>query len=205
MALADTYAPDYKKYYEAALGKVQNAYQTQRNTLQEQQSQLPYTYQTQRNQVANQYAQTSKALDETNAARGLYNSGTARTDLSRNLAARDTGINQLNYQQGLASQQLQNQLNTLGSQEATDIAALQGQEGLNERNYALQEASLTGLYNGSPTLASQSQTYNNRLALLQALQNYNLGVGQISDTLPQVSGYNYGDILKQLLSSLGSM
>jgi len=237
MALTDTYPPDYRKLYESALGTVQNQYQTQRDSLNQQQAAMPYQYQQQRDQVAGQAAQTGQALDETNAQRGLYNSGTARTDLARNYAARDTGINDINNQQNQAVQQLRNQMNQLGAQESTAIAGLQGQEGMDARNYSLQEAGLTGMYNGQQTLAGQQvanqasqfgqnlglqqaaltgqyqgaptaattdQSYSQQLALLQALQNYNLGIGQVTDTLPQVAGYNYGDTLKQLLASLGA-
>lgn len=58
------------------------------------------------------------------------------------------------------------------------------------------------MYNGQQTQAASNQSYSNQLALLQALQNYNLGVGEVTDTLPQFKGYNYGDVLKQLLASL---
>ena len=211
MALTDMYPPDYRKMYESALGTVQNQYQTQRDSLNQQQAAMPYQYQQQRNQVAGQAGQTGQALNEANAQRGLYNSGTARTDLARNYAARDTGINDINNQQSQAVQALRNQMNQLGSQEANAISGLQGQEGQDARNFALSEAGLTGNYNGQQTLAGQQVAnqasqfgQSSQLALLQALQNYNLGVGQVSDTLPQFPGYNYGDVLKQLLARLGT-
>jgi len=236
-ALADTYAPDFRKMYESALGTIKDTTQQNRDSLNQQISSLPYQYQQQRNQTAALGVQTARAMDETNAQRGIYNSGTARTDLARNSAATQTGINDINNQQNQAVQALRNQLNQLGSQEATAIAGIQGQEGQDARNYqlqmgqlmgnvngtptlaanqyqqnlGLQQAALTGQYNGAPTLAGQAQNadlknqgYSNKLALLQALQNYNLGIGQVTDTLPQFEGYNYGDTLKQLLASLGT-
>jgi len=203
-------SPNYKKLYDAALGTVKNQYQTARDSLNQQQSALPYAYQSQRDASSAQAAQTAHSLDETNALRGLYNSGSARTDLARNAATRDNSINNLNEQQTQSAQTLNNSLNQLNSQEATAIASIQGQQGQDERNYALQLAGLTGVYNGADTLAKQQLAANNsqnstanQLALLQALQNYNLGVGQITDSLPSITGYNYGDTLKQLLASLG--
>ena len=225
---ATQYPPDYRQLYESALGTVKDAYQVQRDNLTSQQAALPYQYQQQKDTVYNQAQQTGRALDETNAQRGLYNSGAARTDLSRNMATRDSGVNDINNQQNQAVTNLRNQLNQLGGQEANAIAGIQGQQGQDERNFALQQAALTGYYNGAPTAqqqqyqsnlalqqagltgmyngqqtqAASNQSYSNQLALLQALQNYNLGVGEVTDTLPQFKGYNYGDVLKQLLASL---
>lgn len=211
MALADIYAPDYRKMYESALGTVQNQYQQQRDNLTQQQSALPYQYQAQRNQVAAQSAQTGRAMDETNAQRGLYNSGIARTDLARNLATRDQGINDINNQQSQAVQSLRNQLNQLGTQEATAIAGIQGQEGQDTRNYQLQMGQLMGNVNGVPTLAADqyqqglnSQKFNNQLALLGSLLGFNIDKAQVTDNYDAINGFNYGDYMKQLLAASGS-
>lgn len=169
---------DISKLYQAALQNVRNTYQQQRNTLNEQQSSLPYQYQQQRNQVSNQAAQSARALNEAAAQRGLYNSGSARTELARNQATRDSSINNLNYQQQQATNQLTNRLNELNAAEATAITGLQGQEAQDARNYALQLANLTGTYNGQQTLAAQ------QLALQKALQEANLtGTYNGKDTL----------------------
>lgn len=232
-SLSSTYPADYDKQYEAALGLIKNQYQTQRDSLAEQQAALPYDYTKQKNATYDTATQTTKALDELNAQRGLYRSGQARTDTSRTLATRDAGINDLNNQQSLAAQKLTHQLNQLNAQEATDIAGLQGDRAAQDRNYALSEAALTGTYNGQQTLAAQqlaqqlkaseagltglyngqqtldaqnqAQTiaYNQqqqKLAQLQALLNYNLGVGQVTDDLPRPNNFNYGDAMDQLLT-----
>lgn len=229
--------PDYKKAYEAAIQQVQGNYQQQRNSLNEQTANLPNQYQQERNRISNQGYQTRQALDETNAQRGLYRSGQGRSDLASSYNNTNSAINENYSQQNQAAQQLSNRLNELNRGEVTDIARLQGQEGQDLRNYALQQAQLTGnlngqqtiagqnnalqqalamagltgKYNGQDTLAAQAQaadianqSWNRQLALLQALQNYNLGVGQITDTLPQISGFNYGDVLKQLLARLNT-
>lgn len=233
--LSTTYPADYQKQYEAALGLVKNQYQTQRDNLAEQQAALPYDYEKQRNATYDTAAQTNKSLDELNAQRGLYRSGQARTDTARTLATRDAGVNDLNNQQTLAAQKLTNQLNQLNASEATDIASLQGQQGAADRQYALSEAGLTGLYNGQQTLAAKqlaqqlatseaaltglyngqqtldaknqaaSIDYNNKqllLSQLQSLLNYNLGVGEITDALPQTTGFTYGDAMAKLLRQI---
>jgi hypothetical protein len=71
-------------------------------------------------------------------------------------------------------------------------------------------AGLTGTYNGQQTLDAQNQAatiaYNQqqqKLAQLQALLSYNLGVGGITDNLPTTSGFTYGDSMTQLLKQLG--
>jgi hypothetical protein len=209
VAYSTTYPADYQKLYESALGTVKDSYQTQRDSLTQQQQALPYTYQAQKNQVSSQANQTARALDETNAQRGLYNSGTARTDLARNQATRDSGINDINNTQTQASTALQNQLNQLNSQESTAIAGIQGQEAAAQRSQDLSLANLMGTYNNEQTLAGQAQAadtantkYTNQLALLNALQNYNVNAGYVSDQFTDISGYNYGDTLKQLLASL---
>ena len=96
---------------------------------------------------------------------------------------------QYNGQSTLASQQL-----------AAQIAQ-------NNAANAISAAGLTGQYNGQQTLAGQAQTsdianqqFNQRLALQQALQNWILGKGQITDTFTDISGYNVGDALKKLLA-----
>lgn len=271
--------PDYRKKYEAAMGMVKNQYQAARNGIQEQQSALPYQYQQQRTQVYDNANQTSKALDEVNAQRGLYRSGQATSDLSKNYATRDAGINSVNNRQQQAVERLTNQLNQLNASEATDIARLQGQEGQDLRNYNLQlgsltgniggqqtiaaqqlaaqlaqqqqdnayrdqrfnyqqgldEAGLTGMYNGQQTLQAQQIALQNalaqagltgeyngqqtlpaqqmaaqiqqwqqaqQLAQLESLMNYNLGVGQTTDDLPRIGGFNYGDAMNQLLKQI---
>lgn len=75
---------------------------------------------------------------------------------------------------------------------------------------ALNEASTTGTYNGQDTLAAQQLAATTsatqqaqQLAQLEALLNYNLGVGETTGALPTVSGFGYGDALVQLLQQLG--
>jgi hypothetical protein len=75
---------------------------------------------------------------------------------------------------------------------------------------ATTNAGLTGTYNGAQTLDAQNQAatiaYNQnqqKLAQLQALLSYNLGVGGITDSLPTNSDFTYGDSMTQLLKQLG--
>jgi len=75
---------------------------------------------------------------------------------------------------------------------------------------ALNEAQLTGLYNGTDTVAAQelaAQIESNKneqaLSQLEALLNYNLGVGELTEAVPVVDDFNYGDSLVELLKQLG--
>lgn len=226
--MAQAYSPDYTQAYNAAQNKITDEYTKQRNALAQAQQALPLQYTSQKNDIYSQSAQTAKALDETNAQRGLYRSGYGASSVGRTYNTRDAGINALNLQQQQASDTLANRLAELNNQEATAKAALAGQEGQDLRNYNLAAAGLTGMLDGNQTLAAQqqarqnayaeagltgtyngnvtadqaNQTYQNQLALLQALQNYNLGVGQVTDTLPSFPKFTYGDTLADLLAQL---
>jgi hypothetical protein len=145
----------------------------------------------------------------------LYNQQSTTANQLASLLEQQTSAQQWSNQYN--SEQNQNQFaNTLATsqaQAAENQAATEydlQQQSLNETTAARQAANaltagqLTGTYNGQTTADQTNQTSSNQLALLQALQNYQLGIGQVTDTLPQISGYNYGDTLKALLAQLGT-
>jgi len=83
------------------------------------------------------------------------------------------------------------------------------QAALDELNRRLQEAQLTGMYGGTPTLAARQleqqqaiDEYNRRLALMQALMGYNLGIGELTGNLPIPTNFNVNDRLVELLNAL---
>lgn len=213
--------PDYKKQYEAAVGQVKNSYDQQRNSLNEQAANMPYTYQQDRNRLSNQGYQTRQALDEVSAQRGLYRSGQARTDLANARNNTNSAINESYNNQQQAAQQLSNRLNELNAGEATAISALQGQEGQAQRSYDLQQAALTGMLGGNPTLAKQQydrdwqvqqagltgnfngqktvQQQSQNLALLNALLGYAGTIGQNTGSMPTFNNFYPGDYLTTLL------
>ena len=96
---------------------------------------------------------------------------------------------------------------TYNGQQTLSAQQLAAQIAQNQAANAISTAGLTGTLNGQQTLPAQAQTadianqtFNQKLALQQALQNWILGKGQITDTFTDISGYNVGDALKQLLS-----
>lgn len=111
-----------------------------------------------------------------------------------------------NGQQTLAAKQLAQQL---AASEAGLTGTYNGQQTLAAKQLAASEAGLTGLYNGQQTLDAQNQAatiaYNQqqqKLAQLQALLNYNLGVGQVTDDLPRINNFTYGDAMTKLLKQI---
>ena len=146
-----------------------------------QQSQFGQNFGLQQQQTANEASQYAQSLAEQTASR-LGSQGLTQQQITNQAAqtAQEQANQAAQYAQGQAQQ-----------------ASQFGQ------NLGLQQAALTGQYQGVPTAATADQSYSQQLALLQALQNYNLGVGQVTDALPQFSGYNYGDTLKTLLGNLG--
>jgi hypothetical protein len=79
----------------------------------------------------------------------------------------------VNNQQQQAATQLANRLAELRQGKATDLAALEGREGQDLRNFDLQLANLFGSYNGQQTLAGQSQALQNALAEAGVTGMYN--------------------------------
>lgn len=192
------YNPDYKKQYDAARQLVEGRYQQAENKLQEDQSALQPAYQRERDSISQQAAQTGKQMENYYSNLGLGRSGSmvgARANIAN---AGQQGINNVNLQQRQAAQQLTNRLAELRQGRATDLAALEGREGQDLRNYdlalaqllgrygdqqtlagqntalqqALAEAGLTGMYNGQQTLPAQQQAWQQQYAQNQANQGY---------------------------------
>jgi hypothetical protein len=126
-------------------------------------------------------------------------------------------LNQLNAQEATDIAGLQGKQADTDRSYALSEAALtgtyNGQQTLAAKQLAQQlaasEAGLTGLYNGQQTLDAQNQAatigYNKqqqKLAQLQALLNYNLGVGQVTDDLPRPNNFTYGDAMTALLKQI---
>jgi hypothetical protein len=110
---------------------------------------------------------------------------------------------------GLSEQSLVNNQNNTKVSQLSDL--LSQYNNAQQQNQANQytEAGLTGNYNGSPTLASQQLSsattqsqQDQALAQLQALLSYNLGVGGVTDSLPQPTDFTYGDAMTKLLKSI---
>lgn len=137
------------------------------------------------------------------------------------------GFSEQQYLDQLRNQQAQQLLNNL-----LNIYSLQtGQERWQRQfdlDKALAEAGLTGRYGGTPTLAYRQlmadlenqewlrnlkeQQFQQEvaeaqrqqaLAALQALMNYQLGVGGVTGDFPSLPGFKYGDVMIELLDRLG--
>lgn len=230
--MAYDYNSAYDQTYKAANTLSTPQYQTPNWTQQATQS-IYNTMQPQIRQqqagVNQNYNQSQRNINENLAARGLYRSGQAVNQLMGNEQNRNTALagvdsNAWNAALGQANTAANTSLNERGmlqgqqSNAANQLASLLNQQnsyGLGRQSLAEQTAArqaqnqlaagqLTGTYNGQKTADATQQNYSNQLALLQALQNYNLGIGQVTDVLPQVSGYTYGDTLKALLAKLGA-
>ena len=192
------YNPDYKKQYDAARQLVEGRYQQAENKLQEDYSAQQPAYTQQKNYINQQAAQTGKQMDNYYSNLGLGRSGSmvgARTNIANTA---QQGINAVNQQQQQAAQQLTNRLAELRQGRATDLAALEGREGQDLRNFdlslaklfgnyqgqqtmegqyealrnAIAEAGLTGTYNGQQTLPAQEQAWKQQYYQNQANQNY---------------------------------
>jgi len=174
---------DYSQYYKAALDEIKNRYTANRNALTEQQAAVPQQYQQQRNLASQQANQSARQLAELRAQQGYSRSPMLTNGIASIYGARDSAIGQANLGEQQARQSYINRMNELNNEEATALQSMYGKQALDERNFAQQD-------------------YANRLNMMNALLNYNLGVGQVTDTLPQVKGFNYGDTLKQLLAQL---
>jgi hypothetical protein len=158
------YNPDYKKQYDAARQLVEGRYQQAENKSQEEYSALQPAYQKERDAISQQAAQTGRQMENYYANRGLDRSGSmvgARANIAN---TGQQGINNINQQQQLARQQLTNRLAELRQGRATDLAALEGREGQDLRNFDLQLAQMLGNYGGQQTLAGQSTALQNALA-----------------------------------------
>lgn len=174
---------DYSQYYKSALDEIKNKYTANRNALTEQQASVPAQYQQQRNLASQQANQSARQLQEIRAQQGYSRSPRLTNGIASIYGARDSAIGQANLGEQQARQSYMNRMNELNSEEATALQSMYGKQALDERQFAQQD-------------------YANRLNMMNALLNYNLGVGQVTDTLPQVQGFNYGDTLKGLLSQL---
>jgi hypothetical protein len=161
---------------------------------------------TQQSNAANQLASLLGQQTSAQQWGNQFNAEQNQNRFANTLAASQAqaGENKAATEYGLQGQSLAEQI---AARQASN--ALQ-QQSVNETTAARQAANalaageLTGTYNGQTTAGQTNQATSNYLALLQALQNYNLGIGQVSDTLPQISGYNYGDTMKELLEKLGT-
>ncbi len=158
------YNPDYKKQYDAARQLVEGRYQQAENKLQEDYSAQQPAYTQQKNYINQQAAQTGKQMENYYANQGLARSGSmvgARANINN---AAQTGINNVNLQQQQSAQQLANRLAELRQGKATDLAALEGREGQDLRNFDLQLAQLFGNYQGQQTMEGQYEALRNALA-----------------------------------------
>ena len=199
----------YQKKYDAAKQLVENEYQASANALNENQATLAPTYQADRNSAYTNAAQSQKAAAQNYADMGLSRSGSMNTTSANIDATRDNAVNMINTNETQAATALANRLAELNASKSQSLAGLEGQAGTDMLDYGLQAANLTGSLNGSPTLAAQQlaetiqQSQNSQaLAQLEALLNYNLGVGEITEALPVVNEFTYGDAMTKLLAQI---
>ena len=176
----------------------------------------------QQRRVSKQYADLGRRIKEEAANLGMLRSGRVMNKLLPNvgrdkvraLSAIEQGAMQQAYEQafpiaqfGLSEQQY---LDSLKNQQAQqlfnnllNVYGLQTSQNRWQQEFdldrALAEAGLTGRYGGEETLARRGQM----LDILNALMNYNLGVGRITDDLPMPTEFNYGDLMVELLNRLG--
>ena len=167
------YNPDYKKQYDAARQLVEGRYQQAENKLQEDYSAQQPAYTQQKNYINQQAAQTGKQMDNYYSNLGLGRSGSmvgARTNIANTA---QQGINAVNQQQQQAAQQLTNRLAELRQGRATDLAALEGREGQDLRNFDLSLAKLFGNYQGQQTMEGQYEALRNAIAEAGLTGTYN--------------------------------
>ena len=114
--------------------------------------------------------------------------------------------------QQMANQQALNEANLTGTYNGNQtLTAQQMAQQLAQQALAnkMSEANLTGTYNGANTMTAQelaSQIASNKneqaLAQLQTLLNYNLGVGELTEAVPVVDDFTYGDAMTKLLAQI---
>jgi len=209
--------PNYQSY-DWTQNAANSIYNTMQPTIQQQKAGVNQSYNTSQRSIAEklaaqgllrggQYGNQLTANEQNrNTALGGVESNAWNTALSQANTAANTALSERGLLQGQQYNAANQLASLLGQQQTNQIQRDTLSEQIAARQVANQLAAgqLTGTYNGAQTADVANQNYQNALALLQALQNYNLGVGQVTDTLPQISGYNYGDVLKDLLTRLGA-
>ena len=110
---------------------------------------------------------------------------------------------------GLSEQSLINSQNNTAVNQLSDLLSQYSNAQQQAQTNQYTEAGLTGLLNGQQTLAGQgyadsiSQSQQDQaLAQLNALLSYNLGVGGVTDSLPQPTDFTYGDAMTKLLQQI---
>jgi len=171
------------------------------------------------NQLQSQIANLLAAR-QAQASESQYAANLSDTQQQTKLATEQAAANEAYQQQALAEEIAARQAaNALAVGELT--GTYNGGQTLTAQELANQiaqqaianqytEAGLTGTLNGEQTMAGQLNQASvdeakqaQLLAQLQALLSYNLGVGEVTDSLPTVSGFNYGDAMTAALRALG--
>lgn len=188
--------------------------------------------QEQKRQTSQQYENLGRRIKEEAANLGMLRSGRTMNKLlpevgrdriralnqieqnamqqaySQALPVAEFGLDEQRYLDALKNQQAQRQFTNL-----LDLYNI-GQTQSNwqqqfDLERALQEAGLTGRYGGEDTLQRialedelERLKRDQRLRALQALMDYNLGVGSITDDLPMPNKFYYGDTMVDLLNNL---
>jgi hypothetical protein len=175
---ADSYIRDYinemlEAQRAARIAALDKAYQQALASLAEQEAGLPQRYYQAANQAAAQADIARLNHAQYMAGQGIRGAAAALPEVYRNVALQGQ-IGSLEQQKqqaldalardraGLASAYESDKLAALADIDARGLEAFINQ--LNaDRLFGLQEAGLTGLYQGRPTLASQNQAFNQRV------------------------------------------
>lgn len=178
----------YDQQRNAQLNQLRSSRDKAVGELNQQRTNLAPAYQQKRNQADVVNQQNVQRLRELMAANGLTQSG---ENVSANVALssqRLNSLNQLNLQQQQAYNDIDRRISNLNDPaneqalmaalEAERSKALLGQMNAN-RQFGLQEAGLTGQYNGGLTLAAQGQLFNQNMTQNQF--NYQQQRDQVGD------------------------
>ena len=175
----------------ASLGQ---AYQKSLGTLGQEEANINPQYEAQRTSARTANTMQQKQYDDYLAQRGIANSGSAAQGMLQQSSALQGQLGSSQLQQRKALEDVARRRTQLGSdyefglanaQSDADIQAMTQliNQANQDRQFGLQEAGLTGTYNGGQTLAAQGQTFN------QGLQTKQLGL--------QEQGQQFNQALQQ--------
>jgi hypothetical protein len=177
-SIANDYIDDLKKaQIDANLAALDKQYSGSLSNLDQQKETIKPYYYDKRNQAAAQSDISALNFAQRAAARGITGNSASMPEIYRNNALQGQ-IGALDQAETASLANIESDRTSLKNSYEADIAAAKAgaeatalQNYINqmnaERDYALQEASLTGTYNGQTTVQAQQQQLANQLAQLQ--------------------------------------
>lgn len=184
---------------------------------------LEPVYQASANKINQNYDNSQNRGLQFMANKGLSRSGANMNQFQTNENNRNSALNEsyANLTQqavnnatnvanlGLSEQNLINNQNNTAVNQLSDLLSQYSNAQQQAQANQFTEAGLTGLYDGQQTLTGRQlaeqigQSHQDQqLAQLQALLSYNLGVGGVTDSLPQPTNFTYGDAMTKLLRQI---